>query len=246
MNQQDLKNKRNEDPIMKINSLIIVGLMFFVMLFCNVTPGWAQLVRRGDVRRGDEYSQKRDYVLDRRHKHNRQYPKPGLLVNELPRGYRVSPYRRHRYYYNDGVWYRPARRGFSVIVPPIGLTVPLLPPFYTTIWVRGVPYYYADGVYYTWRPEDRVYVVSEPPAENEVVEQSSLPEEQLFIYPKEGQSEEQQATDRYECHRWSVDQTGFDPSQPSGDVSQEEHTGKRLEYQRAMKACLEARNYSVQ
>ncbi|MCK4837360.1 MAG: hypothetical protein KAS94_01080, partial [Desulfobulbaceae bacterium] len=67
-----------------------------------------------------------------------------------------------------------------------------------------------------------------------------------FIYPKEGQSEEQQATDRYECHRWSVDQTGFDPSQPGGDVPQREHSGKRLEYQRAMKACLEARNYSVQ
>ena len=56
----------------------------------------------------------------------------------------------------------------------------------------------------------------------------------------------EQAADRYECHRWSVEQTGFDPSQPGGNVQEEQHQGKRLEYQRGMKACLEALNYSVQ
>ena len=34
----------------------------------------------------------------------------------------------------------------------------------------------------------------------------------LFIYPKAGQSQEQQGKDRYECHTWAVQQTGFDPS----------------------------------
>jgi len=33
----------------------------------------------------------------------------------------------------------------------------------------------------------------------------------LMIYPKKGQSEEQQGKDKYECHAWSVQQTGFDP-----------------------------------
>lgn len=33
-----------------------------------------------------------------------------------------------------------------------------------------------------------------------------------FIYPKAGQSEQQQSKDRYECHEWAVSQTGFDPS----------------------------------
>lgn len=33
----------------------------------------------------------------------------------------------------------------------------------------------------------------------------------LMIYPKKGQSAEQQGKDKYECHTWAVQQTGFDP-----------------------------------
>ena len=33
-----------------------------------------------------------------------------------------------------------------------------------------------------------------------------------FVYPRAGQSEQQQSQDRYECHQWAVSQTGFDPS----------------------------------
>lgn len=35
---------------------------------------------------------------------------------------------------------------------------------------------------------------------------------QIFAYPNAGQSQEQQSKDRYECHQWSVSQTGFDPT----------------------------------
>jgi hypothetical protein len=35
---------------------------------------------------------------------------------------------------------------------------------------------------------------------------------EVYIYPSKGQSSEQQDKDRYECHRWAVQQTGFDPS----------------------------------
>lgn len=35
---------------------------------------------------------------------------------------------------------------------------------------------------------------------------------QVFAYPNAGQSEEQQSRDRFECHQWSVGQTGFDPT----------------------------------
>ena len=34
----------------------------------------------------------------------------------------------------------------------------------------------------------------------------------LYIYPNNGQSEKLQRQDRYECHVWAADQTGFDPS----------------------------------
>jgi hypothetical protein len=36
----------------------------------------------------------------------------------------------------------------------------------------------------------------------------------LYIYPSKGQSQAQQDKDRYECHTWAVQQTGFDPSRP--------------------------------
>lgn len=36
---------------------------------------------------------------------------------------------------------------------------------------------------------------------------------QVFVYPSKGQSAEQLDRDRYECYRWAVEQTAFDPSQ---------------------------------
>jgi len=38
------------------------------------------------------------------------------------------------------------------------------------------------------------------------------PMPRLFVYPAKGQSEEQLERDRYECHTWAVQQSGFDPS----------------------------------
>lgn len=183
------------------------------------------------------------YVLDRRHDHNRYYPPPGQQVGVLPTRYRTVVYRDVNYYFHDGIWYRPAGPRFVVVLPPVGVVVPVLPSFYTLMWVGAIPYYYAAGVYYTWYPEYRGYVVTDPPPAQAVQEAES---EQLFVYPKQGQSEEQQATDRYECHRWASQQTGFDPTQPGGNVAEGRYAQSRSDYQRAMKACLEARDYSVQ
>lgn len=35
----------------------------------------------------------------------------------------------------------------------------------------------------------------------------------IYVYPAKGQADEQLAEDRYACHRWAVDESGFDPSQ---------------------------------
>jgi YMGG-like Gly-zipper len=42
----------------------------------------------------------------------------------------------------------------------------------------------------------------------------------LLIYPAKGQSTEQLEKDRYECHRWAVGQSGFDPSKPQPPSAQ--------------------------
>ncbi|MEW6334151.1 MAG: hypothetical protein AB1558_07755, partial [Thermodesulfobacteriota bacterium] len=35
--------------------------------------------------------------------------------------------------------------------------------------------------------------------------------QQLYFYPKSGQTNEQQSRDHFECYNWAVKQTGFDP-----------------------------------
>lgn len=52
-------------------------------------------------------------------------------------------------------------------------------------------------------------------AEPVVTEQPPPPVTQVFFYPNQGQSTEQQDRDRYECYLWAKGQTGFDPSAPN-------------------------------
>ena len=35
---------------------------------------------------------------------------------------------------------------------------------------------------------------------------------EIYIYPNKGQNPEQQSKDRYQCHVWAANQSGFDPS----------------------------------
>jgi hypothetical protein len=133
-----------------------------------------------------------------------------------------------------------------VVAPPIGIGVGFLPPYYTTVWFGGIPYYYADQTYYLWRPERREYVVTQPPAgQPSQVGSSSASSTDVFVYPKNGQSEAQQSTDRYECHAWAVQQSGFDPTRPGGGVAESDIEARRADYRRAEGACLEGRGYSV-
>ena len=74
---------------------------------------------------------------------------------------------------------------------------------------------------------------------------AQTPAEGLYISAKNGQSPEQQATDRYECHSWASGQTGFDSTRPGAGVAASEYASRRDLYQRAMTACLDARGYSV-
>jgi hypothetical protein len=41
------------------------------------------------------------------------------------------------------------------------------------------------------------------------------PPPRVFIYPSNGQTQQQMAMDRFECHTWAVQQTGVDPSRQS-------------------------------
>jgi hypothetical protein len=192
---------------------------------------------------------------DARYGHNHYYPAPGYVVRGRPAG--AVAVGGGRYWYAGGVWYRPYGAGWVVIAPPVGVFVPVLPTYYTTVWFGGVPYYYADDAYYVYRGDGVGYEVVTPPANAtpETPAPAAAPpaappaapaaRADIFLYPRNGQSEAQQATDRYECHRWAADQTGFDPTAPSNGTAASPAGADPASYRRAMSACLEGRGYSV-
>jgi hypothetical protein len=190
----------------------------------------------------------RGQVLDSRYHHGHYYPPLGTVRPSLPQDYRPYYRDRNRYYFSGGIWYAPRGPGFAVVLPPPGLVISTLPPYYSTVWIGGNPYYYANNVYYTWQPDQSGYSVVDPP---ENADESTPPpdsngaQDDLIIYPKNGQTADQQAADRYECHSWSQKQTGFDPTQPDGGMSSDEADRGRSNYNRAMSACLQARGYEV-
>lgn len=148
----------------------------------------------------------------------------------------------HGGYWHGGFWPRCYYgAGFAWFLP-------ILPLAYATYWYSGVPYYYANDVYYTYNPSYEGYVVTDPPpvadlsgsaegaasAANDAVgaDQGQGSAWQIFMYPKNGQSSEQQSADKAECQRWASDQ--------AGQVAQ-----NGSDYSRAMVACVEGRGYSA-
>jgi hypothetical protein len=155
-------------------------------------------------------------------------------------GYSTGSYWRGGYWHG-GFWPRAYYGvGFSWFLP-------VLPLAYATYWYGGLPYYYANDVYYTYNPDYEGYVATDPPpvadsgagAEGAAPSAGPPPSEgaaagagQIFMYPKNGQSPEQQATDKAQCQQWAAQQ--------AGQVAQ-----NGSDYQRAMVACVEGRGYSA-
>ena len=222
--------------IYKTTTYVALGLML-ALLSGIILFVWTPAVQAAD--RGNRGGHYREF-RDSRYHHDRSYPARGQAIRALPRDHRVVVHGGSRYYFSGGVWYRPQGPRFSVIMPPIGLFVPFLPPYYATIWLGGIPYYYANEVYYAHQGNG--YVIVEPPKEE--VSQAPPPADQMFVYPRMGQSKQQQDDDRYACHQWAAGQTGFDPTQPSGG-SPDQKIERRADYQRALGACLDGRGYTV-
>jgi len=116
-----------------------------------------------------------------------------------------------------------------------------LPWYYSTYWWGGVPYYYADNAYYTWNGTAGVYEQVQPPFAVASAQAPGGPPAptQIFAYPKNGQSQAQQETDKSECRSWAASQTGFNPATPTVAAA------KQQDYLRAQVACLEGRGYSA-
>jgi opacity protein-like surface antigen len=67
----------------------------------------------------------------------------------------------------------------------------------------------------------------------------------LLITPKNGQSRDQLWRDRYDCYSWAKSQSGFDPANLGTNSSPRGGASSRVDYNRALSACLEGKGYSV-
>jgi hypothetical protein len=134
---------------------------------------------------------------------------------------------------------RGGYRGWWVPWAVVGGAAVLAAPYYYP------PYYYAPPPVII-REQPPVYI---QPAPSVTPSQT----ERIFVYPRQGQSEELQAKDRYECHGWAVSQVWREPRKISVDEwtliiksMQEDQRNRMLsDYQRAMAACLDGRGYTM-
>jgi len=105
------------------------------------------------------------------------------------------------------------------------------------------PYYYPSYYYYPpppdyyYPPPDQSSPLPPPASEGSAAK--------LFIYPRQGQSEEQKARDVEKCHEWAVGQTSFDPTKPLVGVPNAQIIQKNGEYFRAIGACLDVQGYTL-
>jgi hypothetical protein len=156
-------------------------------------------------------------------------------------GYRGGYYGGYRGYYGYRGWYGgyyPWGWGWGAV--GLGVYAATLPYYYSTYWYGGNPYYYANNTYFLWDPAVGQYRTVAAPA-GAPSRPGGQASSELIVYPKNGQSQNQQITDRYECYRWAVSQLGYDPTSAGGGTVRRDLT----DYNRAQTACLEARGYSV-
>jgi len=111
----------------------------------------------------------------------------------------------------------------------------------------GYPYYpyrpYWGPYGYPWGPTFGfgVTVAPQPHSHEQPSQQSSGQQQgiKMYVYPAAGQSEAQTSEDRYQCHVWATNQSGYDPTMGAG--KREDAEG----YSRAFSACMAGRNYVV-
>ena len=113
-----------------------------------------------------------------------------------------------------------------------------MPDYAREVLIGGSLLFLAAGAYYAYQPATQDYIVVQPPT---AIAQPQGNGYDVVAYPANGQSAAQVDQDRYDCYRWAVDQSGFDPAKvtyaPSPAVVQT--------YRQAQGNCLGSRGYQV-
>jgi hypothetical protein len=165
--------------------------------------------------------------------------RPGHVIDRFPdRDYRV-PYGGRDYFYSGGYWYRPQGPRYVVVQPPRGIRVSYLPDYAREVWIGGSLLFLAAGSYYAYQENTQDYVVVEPAGQP--LPQSASNSYDVEAYPANGQSPEVVNQDGYDCYRYAVEQSGFDPR---ADTYQPDPSAVQA-YRQAQGNCLSSRGYRV-
>jgi hypothetical protein len=196
---------------------------------------------RQDHRQADRGYDRRDHRQDHRRDDRREdYWKVriGLRLLTLPGRYSPILVGPTTYYYYDGVYLVKEGAGYVVVSAPMNASVGVLPYGFRSFWVGPRRYFHANSNYYSWVPASRHYVVIKKPNGTDVSSFGVATDP--VVYPAEGQSENLMDQDRYECHRWSLEQANFDPT-----LVESQSASEQDRYYRSLRACLGGRGYTV-
>ena len=170
--------------------------------------------------------------------------RPGYAIDRVPGGYSRIPYRGQDYFYSEGYWYRPQGPRYVVVNPPYGVRVRSLPSYSQEVWIGSSLLFLAAGTYYAYQSDSQEYVVVNPPQNETVYSEPAQQQSNGYdpvAYPLNGQSQQQVELDHYQCYRWGVDQSGFDPA----NITSQPQPAVVDLYRRSMGACLADRGYRV-
>jgi hypothetical protein len=161
----------------------------------------------------------------------------GVVIYSLPVYYSTVYVGSNLYYYANNTYYnwQPDQNGYTVVDPP------------ADAGSASAQSYGGGGQSYGGDPA-QPYPDARPdpnavPDPNAPPDSNTQPD--YMIYPKNGQSKEQQVADEYDCGNWATSQTGFDTTQPGGGVAASDADRSHGNYDRAMSACLQGRGYQV-
>ena len=179
------------------------------------------------------------------------------MIRDLPHGAVLVNYAGMTYHFADGVWFEPRGPAYLVVEPPIGMIVSTLPQFMTALNTGNEIILYGNDTFYRPRPDIGGYeVVNDPidsppqqaPAADAAAIASAAPMPVAAAAPAPApspapapaaKSPDQPARDQYECYRFAVSQTGFDPMRANSAQA----ATQKSSYERAHSACLEGRGY---
>ena len=174
-------------------------------------------------------------------------PPIGLVVPALPAFATAVAGSAGLYFYANDTYYRPRPDlgGYEVVNDPVdsspaGTSAPQAPaPMFAAPAATAAPL--AVPASAAAMTAAVPAMAAAPPAMAAAGQFPTKPPQMVQLFPNNGQTPEQQARDRYDCYRFALAQTGYDPLHPQAQASGQQADA----YDRVRTGCLQQRGYTV-